>query len=26
VAREPGTSRLLAAANPRGMHAYAIGR
>jgi gamma-glutamyltranspeptidase/glutathione hydrolase len=26
VGREPGTSRLLAAANPRGMHAYAAGR
>ena len=26
VAREPGTGRLLAAANPRGMHAYAVGR
>ena len=26
VAREPGTRRLFAAANPRGMHAYAAGR
>jgi gamma-glutamyltranspeptidase/glutathione hydrolase len=26
VAREQDTSRLFAAANPRGMHAYAVGR
>ncbi|MGH9060097.1 MAG: gamma-glutamyltransferase, partial [Acidimicrobiales bacterium] len=26
VAREPGTSHLRAAANPRGMQGYAVGR